>query len=253
MPEGVDPLAQRFKSAVSVVESCWQQAGLRPLRLDARQLASYGGRFPIGWRFDCDFSDRRRRLDVLVTAAFPFAPARIALVDRPSFLTWPHVERDGVLCLVPDHATFPIDDPYAGIAELLEMTFDLIEALIRGERNGDFRSEFLTYWHHAGSGRARTILSLIKPAPPSRIVRIWKAHEELSSPTMTTRCAIGFAISLRQSPQPSSASIAACWSGWTSSCCRPNIPPRRRTSTISPPAPASPAISTNLPARCINS
>ncbi|MER9920876.1 MULTISPECIES: ThiF family adenylyltransferase [unclassified Mesorhizobium] len=174
MPEGVDPLAQRFNSAVNVVESCWQQAGLRPLRLDARQLASYGGRFPIGWRFDCDFFDRRRRLDVLVTAAFPFAPARIALVDRPSFLTWPHVERDGVLCLVPDHATFPIDDPYAGIAELLEMTFDLIEALIRGERKGDFRSEFLTYWHHAGRGRARTILSLIEPAPPSRIVRIWE-------------------------------------------------------------------------------
>ncbi|MER9457748.1 ThiF family adenylyltransferase [Mesorhizobium sp. M0478] len=174
MPEGVDPLAQRFNSAVSVVESCWQQAGLRPLRLDARQLASYGGRFPIGWRFDCDFSDRRRRLDVLVTAAFPFAPARIALVDRPSFLTWPHVERDGVLCLVPDHATFPIDDPYAGIAELLEMTFDLIEALIRGERDADFQSEFLTYWHHAGRGRARTILSLIEPAPPSRIVRLWE-------------------------------------------------------------------------------
>ncbi|MER8684176.1 ThiF family adenylyltransferase [Mesorhizobium sp. M1405] len=148
---------------------------MRPRRLDARQLATYRGRSAeIGWRFDCDFSDRRRRLDILVTAAFPFAPARIALVDRPSFLTWPHVESDGALCLVPDHATFPIDDPYAGIAELLEMTFDLIEALIRGERDADFQSEFLTYWHHAGRGRARTILSLIEPTPPSRTVSIWE-------------------------------------------------------------------------------
>ncbi|MHC2791217.1 hypothetical protein ACVINZ_000229 [Mesorhizobium jarvisii] len=129
----------------------------------------------MGWRFDCGFSDRRRRLDVFVTAAFPFAPARIALVDRPPFLTWPHVESDGVLCLVPDYATFSIDDPYAGIAELLAMTFDLIEALIRDERNGDFQSEFLTYWQHAGRGQSRNFLSLIQPTPPSRIVRIWES------------------------------------------------------------------------------
>lgn len=175
MPEGIDPLAKRFQSAVSVVESHWRQAGWHPRRLDARERAAYRGRaVEVGWRFDAAFPDRRRRLDVLVTAGFPFVPARIALVDRPPFLTWPHVESDGTLCLVPDHATFPIDDPYAGIAELLRMTFDLVEALIRGERTGDFQTEFLTYWHHAGRGRTRTILSMIEPAPPSRIVRIWE-------------------------------------------------------------------------------
>lgn len=175
MPEGIAPLTKRFQSAVSVVESHWQQAGLRPRRLDARQLAAYRRHsIEIGWRFDCEFPDCRRRLDVLVTAGFPFVPARIALVDRPLFLTWPHVESDGALCLVPDYATFPIDDPYAGIAHLLERTYDLIEALIRGERTGDFQTEFLTYWHHAERGPTRTILSLIEPVPPSRVVKIWE-------------------------------------------------------------------------------
>jgi hypothetical protein len=166
---------KRFQSAIAVVESRWQQVGLWPQRLDARQLAAYRRRsIEVGWRFDCEFPDCRRRLDVLVTAGFPFVPAQIALVDRPRFLTWPHVEKDGVLCLVPEYATFPINNPYAGIAHLLERAFDLIEALVRGERTGDFQTEFLTYWNHAERGQARTILSLIEPAPPSRIIRIWE-------------------------------------------------------------------------------
>ena len=175
MPEGGDPLVERFESAVAAIESRWDQARLRPRKLDGRELAAYRGRSAeMGWRFDAEFSDGPRRLDVIVTGGFPSTPARVALVDRPSFLTWPHVEKDGVLCLMPDHATLSVDDPYDGIVYLFENAFELVEASIRGELDDDFRAEFLTYWHHAEKGPARTVLSLLDPVPPSRIISVWE-------------------------------------------------------------------------------
>ena len=58
----------------------------------------------------------------------------------------------------------------------------------------------------------------------------------------------GFAISLREFPQPNSDFITAYWSGWMLCRCRPNTRHRQRTSTTWPPAPASRIISTSLPA-----
>src|ERR1700681_1256130 len=78
-------------------------------------------------------------------------------------------ERDGVLCLVPDHATFSVDNPYAGVSVLLAKAVNLIEGFVRGNHEDDFKTEFLTYWDHAKKGTERTILSLVRPEPPSRM------------------------------------------------------------------------------------
>jgi hypothetical protein len=135
-------------------------------------LASYRGRSAVvGWRLP--FDDGTRRLDVIIPDGFQSSPARIALVDRPPFMTWPHVEEDGVLCLVPDYTTFSVDQPGDGVVWLLHEAVALIAASIRGEMDEDFRSEFLTYWQRAERRPARTILSLIEPSSPSRRVTIW--------------------------------------------------------------------------------
>jgi hypothetical protein len=179
MPEGSDPLVERFEAAVAAIESRWQKLGLQPRKLDRSELSAYRGRSPeMGWRFAAEFSDGVRRLDVIVGRGFPSVPARVALVDRPAFLTSPHVERDGVLCLMPDHATLSVDDPYDGVVSLLDEAFRMIEASIRGELDEDFRAEFLTYWHHAEQGTARTVLSLVAPAPPSRHVSVWEGARQ---------------------------------------------------------------------------
>jgi len=175
MPEAGAFPVERFDAAVAAVEYRWEQIGLRPRRLDRKEIAAYRGRsVELGWRFEAQFSDGIRRLDVIVGRGFPFVPPRIVLVDRPPFLTWPHVEKDGVLCLTPDHATLSVDAPYDGIVSLLDEAFIMIEASIRGELDDDFCTEFLTYWHHAERGKTRTILSLVNPAPPSRIISIWE-------------------------------------------------------------------------------
>jgi hypothetical protein len=180
VPRGDHALAKRFRSAIGSVQAGWWHAGLRPPRLSAEDLAKYRKHDPaVGWRFEYHFSDRIRRIDVIVSAGFPSVPARIAVVDRPRFLTWPHVEKDGVLCLVPDHATFSVDDPYAGVSVLLDKAIKLIEGFVRGEHEDDFKSEFLTYWDHAKKGTERTILSLVEPAPPSRTIRVWEGRSHI--------------------------------------------------------------------------
>lgn len=175
MPDASHPLVARFDAAVAVVEARWEELGLHPRRLDRRELAAYPGRGAVkGWRFAADFPGGLRRLDVVVTAGFPFVPARIALVDRPRFLTWPHVEKDGVLCIFPDTTTMSVDEPYDGVAALLKEAFAMVEDAIAGKLEGDFRAEFLTYWDHAQRGGGGTILSLLDPGPPSRNVRVWE-------------------------------------------------------------------------------
>jgi hypothetical protein len=179
MPEASRPLVGRFDAAVAAVETRWEELGLQPRKLDRRELAVYRGRAAErGWRFAAEFPGGLRRLDVIVSGGFPSASARIALVDRPRFLTWPHVENDGVLCLFPDTTTMSVNDPYDGVASLLAEAFRMVGAAIRGELDGDFRTEFLTYWHHAERGCARTVLSLIDPGPPSRRVRIWEGASQ---------------------------------------------------------------------------
>jgi hypothetical protein len=178
MPEAANPLVERFDVAVAAVEARWEEIDLQPRKLDRRELALYRGRAAEkGWRFAADFPGGLRRLDMILSAGFPSTPARVALVDRPPFLTWPHVEKDGVLCLFPDTTTMSVDEPYDGVAALLNEAFAMVAAAIRGELEGDFQTEFLTYWHHAERGD-RTVLTLLDPGPPSRRVRVWEGASQ---------------------------------------------------------------------------
>jgi hypothetical protein len=124
------------------------------------------------------FSDKVvRRIDVVATVAFPLVPVRTALVDHPGFMTWPHVESDGVLCLLPNMAECDPDDPSAVAENLLSRSVRLIEELLEGtiiER--DFREEFLTYWAYKAHSDGAHFFSLLTPAPPSRIVKVWKGE-----------------------------------------------------------------------------
>ena len=168
----------------------WRQAALRlearlreltdqaPERLDARAIATSYPRRPYvaGWRVGFTFPDvTKRRIDVLATAGFPSIPVRTALVDHPPFMTWPHVESDGILCLLPNMAECDPDDPCAVAENLLNRSVRLVEELLEGtivER--DFREEFLTYWAYKAHVDGSHLFSLLTPAPPFRVVRVWR-------------------------------------------------------------------------------
>ena len=177
MPETVLPLRWR-QAALRLETRLRELTGQVPERLDARAVHRGYPRHPYvaGWRVGVTFTDGIvRRLDVVATAGFPSIPVRTALVDHPPFMTWPHVESDGILCLLPDMAECDPDDPCAVAENLLGRSIRLVEELLEGmivER--DFRDEFLTYWAYKAHADGTQLFSLLTPAPPSRVVRVWR-------------------------------------------------------------------------------
>jgi len=170
----------------------WRQAALRlearlreltgqvPERLDQGTITSCypKRRWLAAWRICVVFSDSvARRIDVVATAGFPMMPVRTALVDHPEFMTWPHVESDGILCLLPNMAECDPDDPADVAANLLHRSVRLIEELLKGSIiDRDFREEFLTYWAYKAHADGSHLLSLVTPAPPSRAVCLWRGE-----------------------------------------------------------------------------
>ncbi|QDP26217.2 ThiF family adenylyltransferase [Bradyrhizobium cosmicum] len=142
-------------------------------RLDRRALGKYAGRQPAaGWRLTIPTPEGDRRLDVVVPRQFPFALPRVAFVGPSMFLKWAHFERDSVLCL--DGEGFDVERPGAVVADRIASACRLIGECERGERDGDFVDEFLSYWGQASNDESVPIYSLLPPNGPSRLVRVWR-------------------------------------------------------------------------------
>lgn len=178
MPERALPLSWR-QAALHLEATLRELTGQAPERLDQATIMScYPERHWIiaAWRVSVEFSDGViRRIDVVATAEYPIIPVRTALVDHPDFMTWPHVESDGILCLLPNLAECDPDDPSAVATNLLHRSIQLIEELLEGTIiDRHFREEFLTYWAYKEHPSSTHLYSLVAPAPPSRLVQVWK-------------------------------------------------------------------------------
>ena len=143
--------------------------------LTPAELALYSKRHPIaGWRLVVDFEDCSRRLDILIDGRFPWAPPRIALLDRPRFLVWPHVEKDGALCILSDTASIKVRRPSLVAAYLLADACRLIEDSVAERNQSDFRTEFVSYWDWDKTQDSPIIFSAAEMMPPSRIISVWR-------------------------------------------------------------------------------
>lgn len=169
----------RYTSALEDVKRILSELDAK--RLSSSELgAAYPGKgFTAGWRFTIDFSDSRRRLDLLVESELPFAAPRIALVDRPPLLTWPHVEEYGLLCLLPGGAATSHCRTGVLVKRLIASAFELVTEGIRGENLDDLRKEFLSYWHRALPKDHTPYVSLIGAEPPSREISAWVGNEQI--------------------------------------------------------------------------
>ncbi|NGO55811.1 ThiF family adenylyltransferase [Allomesorhizobium camelthorni] len=179
MPEKA--LSLRWREAALQLEArLRERTGQVPERLDRPTIdGCYPKRPYVGaWRVAVTFPDSVvRRIDVLATAAFPTVPVRTALVDHPEFMAWPHVESDGILCLLPNLAECDPDDPCAVAENLLNRSIRLIEELLEGSIIArDFQEEFLTYWAYKAQADGTRLFSLLTPAPPSRAVKVWRGE-----------------------------------------------------------------------------
>jgi sulfur-carrier protein adenylyltransferase/sulfurtransferase len=162
-----------FEDSILMVEDRMRRRMGGFERLDRQALRKYSARQPAaGWRLTVPTPDGERRLDVIVPRRFPFALPRVALVGPSMFLKWAHFESDGVLCL--DGDGFDIERPGAVIADRIASACRLIAECERGQRDGDFIDEFLSYWGQATNDAGVPLFSLLQPGGPSRLVRVWR-------------------------------------------------------------------------------
>lgn len=167
-----------FEKAVLKLEARLREelpCPVRKLTVDEIKTVYRQRNFARGWRLAMSCSDGvTRELDLLIAPSFPLGYPRTALVDGPGQLVWPHVEHDGILCLLPIMAEVDADDPGAVAINLISRSARLIEELLKGEIiEKDFREEFLTYWFYAHDAKVQ-ITSLLNPVGPSREVRMWR-------------------------------------------------------------------------------
>ena len=165
----------RERAILEVTQCLREHTGGAATRIEHKTIAGiYKTRnFADGWRIPVAFSDgKTRNIDLLVSLLFPRSAPRAALVDRPEYLSWPHIEHDGVLCLLPNSSEIDPTAPGEVVLAILNRAVRLVEELIEGsivER--DFKQEFLTYWFYACHETGRNVVLLCEPLGPSRVLR----------------------------------------------------------------------------------
>lgn len=174
MPEQPSALRGQYELAVARLND-ELLAPLQARPLLAHELAAYRGRdFTAGWRLPAEFPDRVRQLDLLIDEDFPFASPRIALVDAPSLGTFPHVEENGVLCLLSGESTVSSRMPVAVARTQLTEAYQLVADSVTGANRDDLLHEFLSYWNRVLTPGGVEFVSLVEARPPSRLIRVWR-------------------------------------------------------------------------------
>ena len=175
MPDEV-PILQRHHERALAQLGQWLPQTARADRLAEVSLRSaYPKRdFKAGWRVPADFSGTIRDLNVLVDQQFPYSQPRVALANPPPFLTWPHVEQDGVLCLPPRAS---LHDPIAETKQVLYEAYELVSQNIVEPPRQDFQDEFLSYWARDLRTKGIAFTSLIAATGPSRQIAVWRGSE----------------------------------------------------------------------------
>ena len=149
-------------------------AGRLPLEM-TKQYHDHG--YNVGWQVPVVFSDGiRHQLHVIADSGFPYTPPRIAVADGPGILKWPHLEKDGLLCVLPSDTAVSSDNPANVAACVLGMACRLIDESISGSNAEDFRREFLSYWALAAEALP-VFLSTIKPMSRSQRIAVWRGKK----------------------------------------------------------------------------
>lgn len=129
-----------------------------------------------GWEFTIDTEGGVRRLQVLLDEQFPFSVPYFYLIDRPPYLTWPHIETDGFLCLITGTKAAKPERPAEMVGELFADAYDLIRDCESGVNQVDFQTGFETYWERSTKDKTLNILSLLNLDGKSRFVEIWRGE-----------------------------------------------------------------------------
>lgn len=127
--------------------------------------------FTDGWHFALSVASEQLALRILLEEDFPHSEPRIGFAVPPAFPSYPHVEPDGLICVLTANDLINPDDPVGVTRHVLGGAADILEQGLSGANVDDFRREFATYWRPVA--HEKSILSLLDPSGPSRPVAIW--------------------------------------------------------------------------------
>lgn len=142
-------------------------------QLTMAELAkTYRSRFTIGWEIPQLVNDSNVNLRLLLPEGFPFSPPRIAVYPAPKILTWPHLEENGFLCLLPSEAAISTEEVEELAKELLIKAQLLVNDCLAGLGVEQFEDEFQSYWLLWHDNNA-SLMVMCRPEGPSRWVFAW--------------------------------------------------------------------------------
>lgn len=144
--------------------------------LGPRDLADYKNEFRSGWEIPELCADGLIKLRVLLPALTPTVSVRVAVFPVPPVLTWPHLEKQGLLCLPAIAETASVQGTLDAIPTLLDYARILVDSSVAGQNIQDFEDEFDSYWSRWD--RTKTTLNLIcKPHGASREIAAWHSTQ----------------------------------------------------------------------------
>lgn len=131
-------------------------------------------RFPLrrkllkAWRLPGVVEDGQQDLLVMVDSQFPWSLPMLALPEATNGVSFPHVEADGHLCLVPDVSSFALPVGVEHVEQLVKDANDLLHQGRSGANDDEFYSEAQSYWSLVAP--SKDDIWLTAPLPPTHAV-----------------------------------------------------------------------------------
>lgn len=172
-------LSEKHQQGIARLERyLTEECSKKPIRLNERQLKKYKTRgATAGWAIQPP--DIAQRIFIFVDSRYPFSIPKTAVDPAPAPLTYPHIEKDGYLCIA--EVAVPKDEEVleAVAQEIIAESVELIKKCISGENQKDFQDEILSYWDRAKSENTPKCYSLLDldKDKTARKVTVWRGVE----------------------------------------------------------------------------
>ncbi|WP_180609189.1 ThiF family adenylyltransferase [Agrobacterium vitis] len=133
------------------------------------------GAYPIGWKLAVSFEyGKQHTIAVMLPEGFPYIAPRLAVLDAPPVLSWPHLEEGKLLCVFPPETSVDPENAAGQVKELVHQGVRLIQDILVGKLDIDFEREFTAYWRRGASQGRQEFRSLLEPGGDHRVVWIWR-------------------------------------------------------------------------------
>jgi sulfur-carrier protein adenylyltransferase/sulfurtransferase len=98
----------------------------------------------IVWKATILAKEREWELHILLPNNFPDEPPKARVLDAAElFLTNPHIDKDGYVCVIPNSSSIDSSDPVGVFREVVNSVSEILE----GTASKDFQDEFTSYWN----------------------------------------------------------------------------------------------------------